>query len=67
MSHFRQHIIKIHMYLLFRQSRGAIAVEYALCMALAALFMFGVFSMFEDMSVKIINEFKRYVISFPNT
>ncbi len=46
--------------------RGAITVEYALCMIFAALIMFGVFFSFKVMSVQIINEFKQYVIFFPN-
>ena len=49
------------------EDRGAITVEYALCMVIAASIMLGIFSMFEDMSVRIINEFKYYVLSFPNT
>jgi len=48
------------------KSRGAITVEYALGMMVAAFFMLGIFSLFQDMSVRIINKFIQYVISFPN-
>ena len=46
---------------------GAITVEYALCMVVAAFIMMGVFALFKDMSIKMIIEFKQYVINFPNT
>lgn len=57
----------------FRQSvvsknrdRGAIAVEYALGMFLAAFFMLGVELMFRRMAINIISYFQQLVIQFPN-
>ncbi len=50
----------------FKPSRGAITVEYALCMVLAAILMLGIEVMFNNMALEIINRFKNIVLSFPN-
>ncbi|GEM_PF-3474176 len=49
-----------------KKTRGAIAVEFSLCMFLAALIMSGIFLLFKNMSIQIINQFENYVLSFPN-
>lgn len=67
MKLFKQDAVQVRKSLLARKSRGAITVEYALGMMLAAFIMIGVFSLFEEMAVQVINEFKRYVMLFPNT
>jgi hypothetical protein len=67
MNRFTAYRIQLRKILPVGSDRGAITVEYALCMIVAAFIMLGVFSLFKDMSVQIIIEFKRYVISFPNT
>lgn len=67
MKCFKKQLIGVRKCLLPRKNRGAIVVEYALGMMIAAFIMLGVFSLFQDMSVQIINEFKQYVLSFPNT
>jgi Flp pilus assembly pilin Flp len=48
------------------RNRGAVALEYALCMVVAAVLMFGVERMFSNMAQEIINRFKNIVLSFPN-
>lgn len=48
------------------RDRGAITVEYALCMVVAAVLMLGVEVMFSNMAVEIINRFKIIVLSLPN-
>lgn len=48
------------------RDRGAITVEYALCMVVVAVLMIGVEVMFSNMAVEIINRFKNIVLSFPN-
>lgn len=50
----------------FSCNRGAVTVEYALCMVVSATLMIGVFFLFENMSVQIVDEFKQYVLSFPD-
>lgn len=67
MKNLRTRMIRVGKYLVFRKSRGAVTVEYALCMVVAAFLMLGVFVVFRDMSVQIIDEFKEYVFSFPGT
>lgn len=59
--------IQIQKYLFSFDSRGDITIEYALCMVIAATLMIGMLSLFQDMSVQIIDEFKQYVSSFPDT
>jgi Flp pilus assembly pilin Flp len=49
-----------------RPDRGAVTVEYALCMVLAAVLMLGVEVMFSTMAQQIISRFKNIVLSFPN-
>lgn len=51
---------------LFKGNRGAVTVEYALCMVVAATIMLGIFLLFENMSVQIVDEFRQYVSSFPD-
>lgn len=46
--------------------RGAIAIEYALGMMVAATMMIGVEMMFRRMAIDIINFFKQLVTQFPN-
>ena len=48
------------------RNRGAIAVEYALGMGLAAMFMVGVELMFRGMARNIIQAFIQMVIQFPD-
>ena len=47
-------------------NRGAISVEYALCMVVAATLMMGVEWMFRTMSMEIIGRFIDMVSQFPN-
>lgn len=60
----------IHRFRLFMVSknrdRGAIAVEYALGMMLAATLMMGVDILFRKMAIEVIDFFKQLVIQFPN-
>jgi hypothetical protein len=67
MNLLKEHLIRIHQYLVRPKEGGAIAVEYALSMMIAAFLMLGVFALFKDMSIDIIAKFKQYVVSFPNT
>lgn len=46
--------------------RGAVAVEYAFGMLLAAFLMMGVEVMFRRMAIDVINFFKDLVTQFPN-
>ena len=46
--------------------RGAIAVEYAFGMLLAAFLMMGVELMFRQMAIDVITFFKQMVTQFPN-
>jgi Flp pilus assembly pilin Flp len=46
--------------------RGAITVEYALCMAVAAVLMIGVEMMFNRLAIDIIHRFKQIVMQFPD-
>jgi Flp pilus assembly pilin Flp len=48
------------------RNRGAITVEYALCMVVAAALMIGVQVIFSTMAQEIINGFKNVIVSFPN-
>ena len=66
MNRFKKAIVKTRQFLLPLKNSGAITVEYALGMMVAAFFMLGIFSLFQNMSVQIIHEFKQFVISFPN-
>ena len=45
--------------------RGAVAVEYALCMLIAAWIMIGVQMLFENMSYDILNNFAQWVRLIP--
>ena len=67
MNRFTEYMFRIRRFVPAGSNSGAITVEYALCMIVAAFIMLGVFTLFEDMSVKLITEFKQYVINFPNT
>ena len=49
-----------------KSNKGAITVEYAFGMALAAFFMIGVELMFRRMAIDIIDFFKQMVTQFPN-
>jgi Flp pilus assembly pilin Flp len=49
-----------------KSNRGAITVEYALCMGVAAVFMVGVELMFRGLAIDVINVFKQMVTQFPN-
>lgn len=49
-----------------RPSRGAISVEYALCMLVAATLMMGVEWMFRTMSIEIMARFIDMVSQFPD-
>jgi hypothetical protein len=49
-----------------KSEKGAIAVEYAFGMLLAAFFMMGVEVLFRRMAVDIIHFFKQLVTQFPN-
>lgn len=46
--------------------RGAVAVEYVLCMAVAAFLMMGVERLFRGLAIDIMNLFKQIVTQFPN-
>ncbi|MDO9263091.1 MAG: hypothetical protein Q7U02_03935 [Desulfosalsimonadaceae bacterium] len=47
-------------------SRGAISVEYALCMLVAVTLMMGVEWMFRTMSIEIMDRFIDMVSQFPD-
>lgn len=49
-----------------KTNRGAITVEYALTMFLAAIFMVGVELIFRRLATGIITQFKDIVSMFPN-
>lgn len=49
-----------------KADKGAITVEYAFGMALAAFFMIGIELLFRRMAIDIINIFKQLVTQFPN-
>lgn len=49
-----------------RSNRGAISVEYALCMVVAATLMTGVEWLFRTMSIEIMDRFINMVSQFPN-
>jgi uncharacterized protein (UPF0333 family) len=49
-----------------KSNRGAITVEYALTMVVAAIFMVGVELMFRRMAIDVISRFKDIVSMFPN-
>jgi len=49
-----------------KSNKGAITVEYAFGMALAAFFMIGIELLFRRMAIDIINIFKQLVTQFPN-
>ncbi len=42
---------------------GALSVEYAFCMILAAIFLEGVLALFTDMSTDILGEFMEWISS----
>jgi hypothetical protein len=48
------------------RSRGAISVEYALCMVLAGILMLGVERLFRNMAIDVLNHFIGMVSQFPN-
>ena len=50
---------------LLMNRRGAISVEYALGMVIAAGIMIGVQALFEQMSLGILNKFVEWVRAFP--
>jgi len=47
------------------RNKGAVTLEYAICMVVATVLMIGVQVMFNTMAQEIINEFKNIVSSFP--
>lgn len=47
-------------------NRGAISVEYALCMVLAGILMMGVERLFRSMAKDVLNLFIDMVSQFPN-
>ena len=47
-------------------NRGAVSVEYALCMLVAVTLMMGVEWMFRTMSIEIMNRFIDMVSRFPD-
>ena len=49
-----------------KSDKGAITLEYALGMLLAAFFMMGVDLLFRRMAVDMIHFFKQLVTHFPN-
>ncbi len=49
-----------------KSNQGAITVEYALTMVVAAIFMLGVEWMFRRMATDVIARFKDIVSMFPN-
>lgn len=64
------YIIRIKMYFIFKFFRlfgarqfGALSVEYAFCMILAAVFLEGVFALFSEMSADILGEFMEWISS----
>lgn len=57
---------KIYLSAVSCRDTGAVTVEYALCMVVAAVMMLGVEIMFSNMAIEIIKRFKNIVMSFPN-
>lgn len=49
-----------------KSSRGAVTVEYALTMVVAAILMIGVELMFRRLATEVITRFKDIVSIFPN-
>ncbi|RJP84614.1 MAG: hypothetical protein C4518_19060 [Desulfobacteraceae bacterium] len=49
-----------------QSSRGAISVEYALCMVLTAILMIGVERLFRNMAIDVLHLFIDMVLQFPN-
>ncbi len=49
-----------------KSNRGAVTVEYALTMVLAAVLMIGVEVMFRRLATEVITRFKDIVSIFPN-
>jgi Flp pilus assembly pilin Flp len=49
-----------------KSNRGAITVEYALTMVVAAILMIGVELMFRRLATEVITRFKDIVLMFPN-
>ena len=49
-----------------QSNKGAITVEYALTMVVAAIFMIGVELMFRRLAIDLIRQFKQIVMIFPD-
>lgn len=49
-----------------KRSRGALTVEYMLCMVIGVGLMLGVFELFEKFSMELIEHFIEHVQSFPD-
>ena len=50
---------------LLETRKGAVSVEYAFSMAIAAIIMIGIQVLFERMSLDILSQFKEWVKAFP--
>jgi hypothetical protein len=62
-----KHFFKFIYRLTVKQSnRGAISVEYALCMVVAATLMMGVERLFRNMAIDVLKLFINMVSQFPN-
>lgn len=68
MIFFKKAISKIYKPPVFdkKSNHGAITVEYALTMVVAATFMIGVELMFRRLAIDVISRFKDIVSMFPN-
>ncbi len=49
-----------------REQRGSLTVEYTLCMFFASLIMFGVVLIHDTMTTDVAQQFKSWVVSYPD-
>ena len=56
----------INFFLINKKERGSLTVEYAACMIFAAVIMAGIVLMYNALTTDIVEQFKTWVINFPD-